>query len=154
MPKRIQSKTPSTQPTAALVPTATEETTLVPITSTEEEQFQEPQEKVFEVTHDEEAGTVSFSLVDGTPVVIRSPKPKDFLLISSFIKQAEPEYTSEEMILIKLMTLCITKFGSATKIDFHQFLDNLEDLEDLERLGKAFAFFRSAIERITSRIKK
>lgn len=108
----------------------------------------------FELTHDEEAGTVSFSLVDGTPVILRSPKPKDFLLVNSFMKQAEPEYLTEEMLGFKLITLCMSKLGNQTKVDFYQFLDQVEDIEDFQRIGEAFNFFRDQLERLTSKLKK
>ncbi|MBD2060509.1 hypothetical protein H6F88_31705 [Oculatella sp. FACHB-28] len=116
------------------------------------EEQEEPKE--FEITQDEEAGIVSFELVDGTPVVLRSPKPKDFLLMNSFVKLADDEYKTEEMLGFKLITLCMTKYGSKNKVDFYEFLDSVEDIEDLQRTATAFSFFRSNLERLQAKLKK
>jgi hypothetical protein len=97
--------------------------------------------------YNQEEGKVSFSLEDGTQVVMKSPKTRQFLLLESFIKSVEPEYKTESFIAIKLASLCITKFGNEDKISFDNLLDNLE-INDLERVAEAITCFRDKLESI------
>ncbi|BAY23715.1 hypothetical protein NIES2100_35070 [Calothrix sp. NIES-2100] len=104
----------------------------------------------FKADFNPDEGTVSFQLEDSTPVVMKSPKTRQFLLLESFIKTAEPEYKTESFIAIKLASLCITKFGTLDKVSFDYLLDELE-FTDLERLAAAISCFRDKLDAIASK---
>lgn len=104
----------------------------------------------FDVTYDPDNQKVSLVLLDGTPVEITSPKAKQFLLLESFIKSAPEEYKTDSFVMIKLASVCITKYGDETSITFDALLDNLE-IEDLERLVAGLTFFRDKLEYLTGR---
>jgi hypothetical protein len=108
---------------------------------------QKSDESEFQAEFNEEEGVVSFSLEDGTPVVMKSPKTRQFLLLESFLKSAEQEYKTESFVAVKLASLCITKFGEKDKVSFDQLLDELEII-DLERLAAALSVFRDKLEAI------
>lgn len=99
----------------------------------------------FEAQYNQEEGTVDFELADGTPVQVTSPKAKQFLLIEGFIKTAPEEYKTESFLIIKLASLCITKFGKKTKLTFDELLEVLE-VEDIERVAAAIGYFRDKFE--------
>ena len=104
----------------------------------------------FDVTYDSDTQTVFLTLKDGTAVEITSPKAKQFLLLESFVKSAAEEYKTDSFVMIKLASLCITKYGEAKFITFDNLLDNLE-IEDLERLVAGLTFFRDKLEYLTGR---
>lgn len=100
---------------------------------------------LFTANYDQDNQVVSFELTDGTPVVMKSPKAKQFLLLESFAKQAEQEYLTDSFVMLKLASVCITKYGKKDSITFNDLVDNLE-LEDIERVVSALSFFRDKLE--------
>ncbi|MBD2452248.1 hypothetical protein H6G76_35145 [Nostoc sp. FACHB-152] len=119
-------------------------------TKSNEEVNTTPQEKSdeFQAAYDPDNQTVSFELVDGTPVVMKSPKVKQFGLLESFIKQSPQEYLTDTFTLIKLASLCITKFGDKSSVSFDQLINTLE-IEDLERMVAGLGFFRDKLDYLT-----
>ncbi|MEH1966756.1 hypothetical protein [Nostoc sp.] len=105
----------------------------------------------FKAEYDADAGIVSFELTDGTPIVMKSPKTRQFLLLESFMSTAEPEYKTNSFIALKLAALCITKYGKNTSISFDNLADNLE-FEDMERLAAGLAFFQGKLESLSKSI--
>lgn len=102
------------------------------------------QVKSFTVEHDDEAGTVSFELADGTAVVLREPKAKQFLMVQSWIrKQPDEDLRSDEFAMLRLAHAASTGLP-----DWNTFLDNLEP-EDMLRVVRAIGFFRDSIERFS-----
>lgn len=99
----------------------------------------------FSVEFNQEEGTVTFQLTDGTVVKMKSPKTRQFLLLESFIKSADEEYKTESFLALKLASLCITKFGTKDKISFEELIDTLE-IEDVERVAAAIVCFRDKLE--------
>jgi hypothetical protein len=99
----------------------------------------------FKAEYDADAGIVSFQLTDGTPVVMKSPKTRQLLLLESFLNSAEPEYKTESFLALKLSALCIIKYGKNSSISFDNLIDNLE-LQDMERLAAGLAFFQDKLE--------
>jgi hypothetical protein len=126
---------------------------IVPKTDIQPEEFtkqnNEPSDK-FEVNYDSDKQQVKFKLLNGTEVEISSPKAKQFLLLESFIKSASEEYKTDSFIMLKLVSLCITKFGNKTSITFNELLDLLE-VEDIERLVAGLTFFRDKFDYIAKR---
>ncbi|MBD2196614.1 MULTISPECIES: hypothetical protein [Calothrix] len=102
-------------------------------------------EKKSEIDFNAEEGIASFKLEDGTPVVMKSPKTRQFLLLESFMKSTEAEYKTESFIAVKLASLCITKFGNKDKVTFDELLDELE-ITDLERVAEAIMCFQDKLE--------
>lgn len=102
----------------------------------------------FQATYDPDNQIVSFDLTDGTPVVIKSPKVKQFCLLESFVKQSPQEYLTDTFTLLKLASLCITKYGAKTSVSFDYLIDNLE-IEDLERMVAGLGFFRDKLDYLT-----
>ncbi|WP_414579110.1 hypothetical protein [Anabaena sp. CCY 9402-a] len=105
--------------------------------------------KTFEVQYDDEAGTVSFNLSDGTPVILEKPKTRQMLLIESWLSSVEPEYKTSAFTTLKLASLCTIKYGEATKISFDKIIDI--DFEDCERVVKALECFRDFFEHMAKR---
>ncbi|MFS0515146.1 hypothetical protein ACEYW6_10535 [Nostoc sp. UIC 10607] len=99
----------------------------------------------FKAEYDADTGIVTFELTDGTPVSMKSPKTRQFLLLESFLNSAEPEYKTESFLALKLSALCIIKYGKNTSISFDNLIDNLE-LQDMERLAAGLAFFQDKLE--------
>lgn len=99
------------------------------------------QSSEFQVEFNQEEGIVNFKLTDGTPVQMNSPKTRQFLLLESFVKSAESEYKTDSFIVLKLASLCITKFGAKDKISFEELIDTLE-IEDVERVAAAIGCFQ------------
>lgn len=110
----------------------------------------QPNQINFKSDYDEEAGIVSFQLEDGTPVVMKSPKTRQFLLLEGFMKSVEPEYKTESFIAVKLASLCITKFGNKDKVTFDELLDELE-ITDLERVAEAIMCFQDKLSALTGK---
>jgi hypothetical protein len=108
---------------------------------------------LFTANYDPDNQTVSFELTDGTPVVMKSPKAKQFLLLESFAKQAEQEYLTDSFVMLKLASVCITKFGKKTSISFYDLVDSLE-LEDIERVVSCLGFFRDKLEYLARKSAK
>ncbi len=105
----------------------------------------------FKAEYDADAGIVSFELTDGTPVSMKSPKTRQFLLLESFMSTAEPEYRTNSFIALKLAALCITKYGKNPSISFDNLVDNLE-LQDTERLAAGLAFFQDKFEYLSKSV--
>ncbi|MBD2256653.1 hypothetical protein [Pseudanabaena sp. FACHB-2040] len=103
----------------------------------------EPEQEGYTVQHDEEAGTVTFALLDGTEYTIKEPKAKAFLLMQGWYAKAPSEYQSDAFATVKLVHGCI----QGDKPGFDAFVDALE-LEDMERLGAALSCFRGLGERV------
>ncbi|UKO99362.1 hypothetical protein [Nostoc sp. UHCC 0870] len=99
----------------------------------------------FQVEFNQEEGTVKFILTDGTPVEMKSPKSRQFLLLESFLKSADEDYKTESFIALKLASLCMTKFGDKDKVSFDELLDILE-VEDIERVAASLSCFRDKLE--------
>lgn len=97
------------------------------------------------IEYNPEEGIANFSLEDGTSVEMKYPKTRQFLLLESFMKSAEPEYRTESFAAVKLASLCITKFGDKDKVTFDELLDTLE-VSDLERVAAAIICFRDKLE--------
>jgi hypothetical protein len=108
---------------------------------------------LFNVNHDPDNQVVSFELTDGTSVVMKSPKAKQFLLLESFAKQADQEYLTDSFIMLKLASVCITKYGNQSSITFNDLMDNLE-LEDIERVVSALSFFRDKLDYLARKSAK
>ncbi|MBD2168062.1 hypothetical protein H6G04_27125 [Calothrix membranacea FACHB-236] len=104
----------------------------------------------FKVNYNPDEGIASFELKDGTPVVMKSPKTRQFLLLESFMNSAEPEYKSVSFMGVKLASLCITKFGNRDSVTFDDLLDEL-DFTDLERLAAAISCFQDKLDAIASK---
>lgn len=111
----------------------------LPVESTESTEFQ--------VEYNQEEGIASFSLEDGTAIVMKSPKTRQFLLLDSFMKSVDSDYKTESFVAVKLASLCITKFGDRDKVTFDELLDNLE-ITDLERVAAAIMCFRDKLEAV------
>lgn len=99
----------------------------------------------FQVEFNQEEGTVKFVLTDETPVEMKSPKTRQFLLLESFLKSADEDYKTESFIALKLASLCMTKFGDKDKVSFDELLDILE-VEDIERVAASLSCFRDKFE--------
>ncbi|MDZ8259451.1 hypothetical protein [Nostoc sp. ChiQUE01b] len=99
----------------------------------------------FTAEYDADAGIVTFKLTDGTPVAMKSPKTRQFLLLESFINSAEPEYKTESFLVLKLAALCTTKYGKNTSVSFDYLLDNLEGC-DMKRVAAAITVFQDKFE--------
>ncbi|ALF55621.1 hypothetical protein ACX27_26715 [Nostoc piscinale CENA21] len=106
--------------------------------------------KTFAVQYDDEAGTVSFNLSDGTPVEMRKPRTRQLLLIDSWKSTADPEYVTTAFTALKLASLCVTKFGNANKVSFDELID--VDFEDCERVVKALECFRDVFDSLQARL--
>ncbi|ANV88495.1 hypothetical protein [Picosynechococcus sp. PCC 7117] len=104
-----------------------------------------PNSDEFQAKFNPDTQTAQFSLIDGTPVEIKSPKAKQFLLLDSFINHASEEYKTESFIFLKLASLCITSFGDKDSISFEELVDLLE-IEDIERIGASMSFFRDKFD--------
>ncbi|MEA5603711.1 hypothetical protein [Nostoc sp. UHCC 0252] len=98
----------------------------------------------FQAQYNPDEQTVDFELLDGTPVQLKSPKAKQFLLMEGFIQTAPEEYKTNMFVLLKLASLCMTKFGSKSKLTFEELLEVLE-VEDLERVAAAIFYFQDKI---------
>ena len=95
----------------------------------------------FEALYDSDTGVVTFELTDGTPVSMKSPKTRQFLLLESFMKQSPEEYKTESFLALKLASLCINKYAGKSNISFEELIDILE-IEDVERVAAALTFFQ------------
>lgn len=102
----------------------------------------------FQAEYNSDNQTVSFELNDGTPVILKSPKVKQFGLLESFVKQSPQEYLTDMFTLLKLASLCTIKYGKKESISFDDLVDNLE-IEDLERMVAALGFFRDKLNYLT-----
>ena len=102
----------------------------------------------FNAQYNPDEGVVTFELTDGTPVSMKSPKTRQFLLLDSFMNNSAEEYKTEAFILLKLASLCINKFGTKVSISFDELVDSLE-FKDVERLASAIAFFQDKFEHLS-----
>ncbi len=106
----------------------------------------------FQAVYNEDEKTVDFELTDGTKVQLKSPKAKQALLLNGFLKTAPEEYITTEMLMFKLASLCITKFGKKSKLTFEELLDILE-LKDMGRVVAAISYFRDFFEYLAEQSK-
>lgn len=108
--------------------------------------------KTFDVFYDEDKGELKFNLSDGTLVEMRSPTAKILLLLESWYQnpKTSEDYKSTSFLMMKVASLCITKFGDKDKVTFDEFVDKLS-IEDLERVVKAVACFRDFFEYLQRR---
>ncbi|MGV0103971.1 hypothetical protein NSTCB13_02617 [Nostoc sp. DSM 114160] len=104
----------------------------------------EEESNKFEAVYNQDEQTVDFELTDGTPVQVKSPKAKQFLLLEGFIKSSPEEYKTDSFAILKLASLCITKLGKKSKVSFEELLEILE-LEDIERVAAAIGHFRDKL---------
>jgi hypothetical protein len=88
-----------------------------------------------------EDGHVQATLKDGSTLVFREPKVKQFLLIESWLKDDKNEYHADTAAVLKMAHLCLVGDDRT----FDEFLDEL-DIQDLEVLGQALSTFRSVFE--------
>jgi hypothetical protein len=89
------------------------------------------------------SNTATFFLTDGTEIVMREPRPKDFLLLEAWLKASTLEFVSDDIALLKLAAMSIIKYGTKGSIDFDDLFDNLPSIADVERFGEALKAFRS-----------
>lgn len=116
----------------------------------EPQEGQQDQEQGIAVEYDEEAGTATVELCDGTSVTLKEPKARAILQMESWQKTAPPEKAGHGFAQVKLAHTCITTFnGKPEKPGFDDFIDMLE-VEDLEVLAAALACF-PAIQRLNRR---
>ncbi|MGJ3244938.1 MAG: hypothetical protein ACFE0I_02555 [Elainellaceae cyanobacterium] len=103
-----------------------------------------------EIEFDEDANTATFSLTTGHQLTLSEPKPKQFLLLESWLQNADEEYRSNSFVVMKLAQLCLVDM----KVTFNQFLDMLDNFDDIERVAAAIGFFRNSLEDFFSRMPK
>lgn len=101
-------------------------------------------------SYDEEAGSVSFKFSDDTPVILKAPTTRQFLILEGFIKNADHDYRTEAFVALKLASLCIIKIGDKDKITFDELVDRLQ-FTDFERLAAGLEFFRDIIESVVKK---
>ncbi|MFN6460550.1 MAG: hypothetical protein RMZ41_001715 [Nostoc sp. DedVER02] len=106
----------------------------------------------FQATYNQDEQTVDFELTDGTPVQVKSPKAKQILLLEGFINTAPQEYKTDSFAMLKLASLCVTKFGDKAKLSFEELLELLE-LEDIERVAAAIGYFRDKLAYLGKKAK-
>lgn len=109
-----------------------------------------PTPKTFQVNYDDEAGTVSFEMADGTPVLLKKPKTRQLLLMQSWLSSAPDEYKTNAFMVFKLASLCTAKYGKKKELTFDELLDL--ELEDAERMAKALECFRDFFEQLQRRV--
>lgn len=104
----------------------------------------------FEAVYDSEKQQVHITLTNGKEVILNSPKAKQFLLLESFVKSTLDEYKTDSFVVLKLASVCITKYGDKSSVTFDELLEDLE-IEDLERIVAGLTFFRDKLEYLTKR---
>ncbi|MEH1957665.1 hypothetical protein [Nostoc sp.] len=104
----------------------------------------------FQAVYNQDEQTVDFELTDGTPIQVKSPKAKQFLLLEGFLKNSPEEYKTDSFAILKLASLCMTKFGKKSKVSFEELLEILE-LEDIERVAAAIGYFRDKLAYLGSK---
>jgi hypothetical protein len=125
MPRTITKKSASTTPAAP-----TEEIVTAPAAV-----------DAVAVQYDEQAGTATFELESGLTVVLKEPKAKDFIYLSSKLETVESWQRSPTMAAYILAHFMIESITGYEKLpSFDEFLDLLAD-DDLERVGAAFTCF-------------
>lgn len=119
-----------------------------------EESTEEPiEEKILDAVFNSDDNTVEFSL-NGIDVTIREPNAKDFLLMESWLRNADEDYKDPQIMLIKLAQLCIVKYGSEKKVNFENFFNSLVSFDDVEVVATAIGFFRDPISKYFERLSK
>ncbi|MBD2515189.1 hypothetical protein H6G93_09245 [Nostoc sp. FACHB-973] len=108
------------------------------------------QTSTFDVEHKVDEQIVTFHLINGKRVSMRSPNTKQFLLLQSWLQSVEQEFKSDQLVAIKLASLCIIEFDGKPKITFDELLDSLE-FDDLERVAAAISLFRDKIDALSAR---
>lgn len=110
-----------------------------------------------EYDHDTEKNTVSFSLSNGTEIIVREPKAIDFLRVKGWRDSAPTDDQSAQMMGYKLVSLCATHFKtpkdkkSRSGVSVYELIDQFETQNDLLMAANCLDFFRDKIERLSGR---
>jgi hypothetical protein len=118
-----------------------------PVLSEIEETVDVQAEEVLEVSFDPESKTASF-VVNNIPVVIREPKGRDFLTLTDWIgtkAQLDDEPPGSLITTMKLLSLCIVRFGNKNRVSLDDLLDNLPTQKDVEVAASGLNFFSDQI---------
>lgn len=107
----------------------------------ETEAIAKPTPNTFVMEHDDEAGTVDFELLDGTPIQLKSPTKKQLWAVTGWLNSAGEDYRSDVMLTLKLAQICVAKWGDRPSIGFDEMLDTIDPV-DFKRLGAAVSCFR------------
>jgi hypothetical protein len=121
--------------------TVTKKSASTPPAEPTEEIVTAPAVDAVAVQYDEQAGTATFHLESGLTVVLKEPKAKDFIYLSSKLETVESWQRSPTMAAYILAHFMIESITGYEKLpSFDEFLDLLAD-DDLERVGAAFTCF-------------
>jgi hypothetical protein len=103
----------------------------------------EPTEELY-LNYQEEKGIVEVILSDGSKVVLRSPTTLKLMQVESWAS-LDPVNGGTSMLILKLIHVCLVKWGGRTGLDFEEMVDLIpvESLRvDLGRLAEAIGCFQ------------